>query len=218
MQQVRLTRRQQARLLRRLQLRPPPTSKQHPPLLRLPHRRRHQLAHPARPRNRLQVRSQVLARSRAQVRSPVLALNLPLTQHRPRHQPTSKMNCETMSFVVGGCPTLVGRGSRTAKKCFRSSRRSHALGSVSPRDAPSSRIMVCHPLELGPDFRIVFPCSSRPVWLGERVSLAHNAVGTNLMPCDYRLAVREPRPTKVGATNHKSLITNHFSRLRYVCS
>ena len=90
--------------------------------------------------------------------------------------------------------TLVGRGSRTAKKCFRSSRRSHALGSVSPRDAPSSRIMMCHPLELGPDFRIVFPCSSRSVWLGERVSLAHNAVGTNLMPCDYRLAVREPRP------------------------
>jgi len=199
-------RRQRLRPRLQVQLRPLLTSKQRPRLRPAPPRHLHLPVHPARPRNQVRVRNKVRARSQLLALTP------------PRHRPVNNMNFETTKFDLGGDPALVGRGSRTTENCFRSAGRLHTLGSVRPMDAPSrgTELYQVFSCDLGP--QTTCEQSSRWVRLGESVGLAHSNVGTSRRPCDHQLVVREPRPTKLAATNHQSLITNHLSRLVYVRS
>jgi hypothetical protein len=203
---VRLTRLPRARLRLQVQLQLRPISKPRPHLLPALHQHLHQLAPPVR------ARSQVLLHNPVPVRNRVRARSQPQAQTPLHHRPVSSMDIGTMKF------SLVGRGSRAAENCFRSSRRSEPPNAARPINPPSRGTRPCQVFK--PDLRPhpIVKQSSLWVRLGELVGLAHTAVGTSRRPCDYHLVVREPRPTKVVVTSHLSLFTSHLSLQGYVCS
>jgi hypothetical protein len=159
-------------------------------------------------------------------RNRVRALSQLLTQRLLRHPLANKMNFRTMKS------NLVGRGSRTTENYSRSSETFHAPGSVGPTDLPSRGSKMWQAFGRDSNVQTVFPLSSRWVRLGKPVGLNRHEAGINNEPCEYYLAVREPRPTKLGprptklvprptkvpVTNHFSLFTSHLSHQGYVCS
>jgi hypothetical protein len=204
MQLVRLTRPQRARLRLQVQLRLPLTNKQHRRLPPVPPPHLHQLPHPVRARNQVQARNRVQVQNRARSR-----LQAPTP---PRHRPVNKMNFRLMKS------NLVGRGSLGIENCFRSSGPFHAPGSVRPKDVPSRGSEVWQASGRDSNLEMVLQLSSRQPRLGNPVSLTHHEAGINDGPCDYQMAVREPRPTKAAVTNHLLLFTSHLSHQGYVCS
>ena len=206
MRLVRLTRLQRARLRLQVQLRLPPMGKSRLRLLRVLRQHRHQLAHPVRLRSRLRARRPVRALNRPLVLSQPLALS-PL-----RHRPVSSMNLKTMKS------DLVGRGSRRTEDCFRSLQRFEIPNSAGPINPPSRWSKMWQLSARDSNLEMVLQFSPRWARLGNPVGLIHHEAGLNDEPCDYQLAFREPRPTKVPVTNHLSLLTSHLSHQGYVCS
>jgi hypothetical protein len=85
-------------------------------------------------------------------------------------------------------------------------------------DMPSRGPKVWHLSARDSNFEMVLQLSSLWARLGKRVGLTRHEPGINDEPCEYYLAVQEPRPTKVAVTNHLSLVTSHLSHQGYVCS
>ena len=112
---------------------------------------------------------------------------------------------------------LVGRGSRTVEDCFQNLQRFQTPNAAGPTNSPSRWSLVCH-VHSRDCNQTVFQLSSLWARLGKSVGLTHHEAGINDEPCDYQLAVREPRPTKVAVTNHLALFTSHLSLQGYVCS
>lgn len=204
MRPVRLTRLQPVRLRLQAQRRRPPISKPPPRLLPAPRQQRLRVL-------RLRL-LRVLRRHPHQLAHPVRLLNQPLALNPLRHRAANKMNLGTMRS------NLVGRGSRTTKNYFRSSGPFHAPGAVGPMDLPSRGSKMWPGFGRDPRPQVPRELSSLCVRLGELVSPLHSLVGANRRPCDYQMAVREPRPTNRQVASHLSVLTSHLSHPGYVCS
>jgi hypothetical protein len=113
---------------------------------------------------------------------------------------------------------LVWRGSRATENCFRSPQRFETPNAAGPINPPSRWSEMLHLIgrDFNPERVLLF--SSRWARLGKSVGPTHDEAGVSDEPCDYQLAVREPRPTKVAVTNHLSPLTSHLSHQGYVCS
>lgn len=134
---------------------------------------------------------------------------------------------------------LVGRGSRSTDDCLQSSRRFKSPNPAGPLNPPSRWPKMCHLSGRDSNLQRVFQFSSP--WVRLRLRLVHSSVGENARsyvgqvgkpfglshheagidgkPCEYRSAIREPRPTNNRpATSPCSPPTSHFSPPGYACS